>query len=367
MTALPRQHKLCAQVHRDEPDVEPQTMPRKLYKMTPPGIEGKVAFLSRPQSYAEDVQSVDIRQTHMSWVFLTDKYAWKLKKPVRTEYLDFSTAEARRRNCLREVRLNGRLAQGVYLGVVPLTIDTQGNLQLHGYGKAIDWLVHMRRLPGDRMLDKLIASHQVSDQDVSRLASKLVTFYRNATPVLMTGSQYCNRLIDDLEKAHGELTHTAYGIATDLAQSVIRSQLEFLGTNSNLFEVRARERRVIDAHGDLRPEHVCLEAEPVIIDCLEFNRKLRILDAASELAFLALECERLGGPEIGKQLLNAYSQLADDLLPHALLGFYRAYHAVVRAKIAIWHLKDEPVLDPAHWVGKAEQYLITAARIRRAA
>jgi aminoglycoside phosphotransferase family enzyme len=335
--------------------------------MTSAGIEGKVAFLSRPQAYAQDIQTVEIRQTHRSWVFLTDKYAWKLKKPVRTEYLDFSTPEARRRNCLREVRLNRRLAEGVYLGVVPLTIDTQGNLQLHGYGKAIDWLVHMRRLPGERMLDKLIASHDVSEQDVSKLASKLFTFYKKATPVLMTGSQYCNRLTDDLESAQRELTQTTYGLTTDLAQSVIRSQLEFLGTNSNLVEARAREGRVIDAHGDLRPEHVCLEAEPVIIDCLEFSQNLRILDAASELAFLALECERLGGPEIGKQLLNAYSQLADDWPPNALLGFYRAYHAVVRAKIAIWHLKDEPVLDPAHWVGKAERYLTTAARINKAA
>jgi aminoglycoside phosphotransferase family enzyme len=366
MIALPRQHKLCAQEHRDEPAAEPQTMPRKLDKMTP-GIEEKVAFLSRPQAYAEDIRSVEIRQTHMSWVFLTDKHAWKLKKPARTEYLDFSTPEARRRNCLREVRLNRRLAEGVYLGVVPLTMDRRGNLQLHGYGKTIDWLVQMRRLPGDRMLDKLIASHEVSEQDVLRLASKVVTFYKKARPVLMTGSQYCNRLIDDLERAQRELTQTAYGLKTDLAQSVIRTQLEFLGTNSNLIEARVREGRVIDAHGDLRPEHVCLEAEPVIIDCLEFNRSLRILDAASELAFLALECERLGGPEIGKQLLNVYSQLADDWFPNALLGFYRAYHAVVRAKIAIWHLKDEPVLDPAHWVAKAERYLTTAAHITRAA
>ena len=341
-------------------------MLRERDKMTPTGIEGKVAFLSRPQAYTEGIQSVEVRQTHMSWVFLTDKYAWKLKKPVRTEYFDFSTPEARRRNCLREVRLNRRLAEGVYLGVVPLTIDSQGNLQLHGNGKAIDWLVHMRRLPSDRMLDNLIDCNAISEQDVLKLTSKLVAFYKKATPVLNTGSQYCKRLTEDLESAQRELTQAAYRSTKDLAQSVIHPQLEFLGTNSNLIEARAREGRVIDAHGDLRPEHVCLEPEPVIIDCLEFNRNLRILDAASELAFLALECERLGGPEIGKRILKTYSELAEDWPSDALLAFYRAYHAVVRAKVAIWHLKDDTILDRAHWVAKADQYLTMAEPISRA-
>ena len=345
----------------------PRRAPQPSTKMTPTGIEGKVAFLRRPEAYPEELRSVEIRQTHMSWVFLTDKYAWKLKKPVRTEYLDFSTLEARRRNCLREVRLNRRLAEGVYLGVEPLTIDPEGNLHLHGHGKAVDWLVHMRRLPSDRMLDNLIARCAVSAQDVLKLASKLVNFYKKAKPVLMTGSQYCKRLSADLVSAQRELTRTAYGLNTDLVESVIRRQWEFLQSNANLLEARAREGRIIDAHGDLRPEHVCLQAEPVIIDCLEFNRKLRILDAASELAFLALECERLGGAKIAKRLLNAYSELADDWPSNALLTFYRAYHAVIRAKIAIWHLKDDAISDRAHWIAKAEQYLTTAARISEAA
>jgi aminoglycoside phosphotransferase family enzyme len=331
------------------------------------GIEEEVAFLSRPEAYPDGLERLEIRQTHMSWVFLTDKYAWKLKKPMRTVYVDFSTPEARRHNCLREVRLNRRLAENVYLGVAPLTIDTHANLQLHGHGKVIDWLVHMRRLPSDRMLDNLIACREVSKQDVLRLASKLATFYKKAIPVSMTGSQYRKRLTADLESAQRELTRTAYGLTTNLAESVIRSQLEFLERNSNLVEARAREGWIVDAHGDLRPEHVCLETQPVIIDCLEFNRNLRILDAASELAFLALECERLGGPETGKRLLKAYSELADDWPSNALLEFYRAYHAVVRAKIAIWHLKDVAILDGAHWVAKAEQYLTIAARLSRAA
>ena len=331
------------------------------------GIDEKVAFLSSPRAYADDVQHVEVRQTHMSWVFLTDKHAWKLKKPVHTEYVDLSTPQARRRNCLREVRLNQRLAEEVYFGVVPLTIDSQSHLQLHGVGRTADWLVHMRRLPADRMLDSLIADRSVSAQDVSKLASVLATFYKKAAPVRMPPSQYLRRLAADLESARRVLIRKEYGVTGDLVDSVIRAQLKFLEKNHDEVESRARQGKIVEGHGDLRPEHVCLESQPVVIDCLEFNRNLRLVDAASELAFLALECERLGAPEIGTRLLNTYSELTDDRPSIALLGFYRAYHAAVRAKIAIQHLDDDAIQDRTVWVAKAEHYLLLAQRMTKAA
>ncbi len=329
--------------------------------MAPPDIQEKVAFLSTCQAYPDCPTNVEVRQAHMSWIFLTDKHAWKLKKPVRTEYLDFSTPEARRKNCLREVHLNRRLAEDVYLGVAPLTIQPDGDLRLDGNGEPVDWLVQMRRLPANRMLDSLIAEHAVSSQDVLNLASKLVDFYSKATPILMNASQYRRGLIADMESAQQELKTTTYGAPADLVDSAVRGQIDFIQRNPELIESRPREGRIVEAHGDLRPEHVCLESKPVIIDCLEFNRKLRILDPASELAFLALECERLGGPEIGKRLLQAYSDLTEDRPAASLLTFYRAYHAIIRAKVAIWHLKDEAISDRDHWLARAEQYLRSAA------
>jgi aminoglycoside phosphotransferase family enzyme len=296
----------------------------------------------------------------MSWVFLTGKHAWKLKKSVRTEFLDFSTPELRRRNCAREVRLNRRLAPNVYLGVRALTMKPDGTLELSGDGKPVDWLVQMRRLPSDRMLDNLIATGELPEKDIQKLALLLTSFYKKATPVAMTGSRYCDRLAADLENACRELTTVKYGVTTTLVRSAIEPQLNFLEANHDLFHARCQESRIIEGHGDLRPEHVCLGPRPVIIDCLEFNRGLRIVDAVSELTFLALECERLGSPEIGNLLLSVYSKETGDLPPNKLTRFYRAYHAAVRAKIAIWHLKDSMV-DVSKWVGKAEQYLRLAA------
>ncbi len=118
-----------------------------------------MAFLSRPESYPEPTAAVEAIETHLSWVFLTDGNAWKLKKPVRLPYLDFSTQAARRRNCDDELRLNRRFSDDVYLDTVPLALDAAGSLHLGKADKVVDWLLKMRRLPGERMLDRMLHEH----------------------------------------------------------------------------------------------------------------------------------------------------------------------------------------------------------------
>jgi aminoglycoside phosphotransferase family enzyme len=336
--------------------------------MSVPGLKEKVAFLSRPDSYPNSVTCVETKQTHMSWVFLTDTHAWKLKKPVQTDVLDFSTPEARHRDCDSEVRLNRRLAEDVYLGTVPLTIDDNEELRLNGRGDEIDWLVWMRRLPEDRMLDRMIARHACTKDDIFKLISVLTAFYKDAARVPVTGTEYRVRLAGDLHKTRKELLATDYGLRSELVESVIGVQLQFLEENARLFDGRVRSRNVFEAHGDLRPEHVCLELRrPVIIDCLEFNQTLRTLDVASELAFFALECERLGAPEIGDLVLSKCSEETGDAPTPQLLAFYKAYHACIRAQIAVWHLKDDTIGDRASWIAKANQYLELIPRVNRAA
>lgn len=329
--------------------------------MSFPGIADKVAFLSKPEAYAVPTTYVEIRETHMSWVFLTDIQAWKLKKPVRTSYLDFSSCDARRHNCEEEVRLNRRLASGVYQGVMPLTIDLQGKLRLGNTGQAVDWLVCMRRLPADRMLDRAIAVQSFSDADLRKVGALLARFYSHAPPVKITPSEYRSRLAADIRANRCELRNPDFAQPVALVESITRAQLEFLTRQPALFDVRVQTGKVIEAHGDLRPEHICLEREPVIIDCLEFNRDFRILDAASELTFLALECDRLGAPQVGQLILRSYREQTGDGPPDQLLKFYRSYHGCVRAKIALWHLKDDEASDQAKWTARAANYLRLAA------
>ena len=324
------------------------------------GTAEKVGFLARPNAYPDQVDGVEAIETHMSWVFLTERFAYKLKKPVRYDFLDFRTVEARHRSCREEVRLNRRLAPAVYLDIVALTRDQQGVLQLGGSGVVIDWLVKMRRLPRDRMLDQAIARGDVNPADLRSVALLLAAFYHKAEPVKMSGRAYRARLRHDIEENLRHLSEKRYRLSVDLVDAVCQSQARFLESRAEVFERRAEDHRIIEAHGDLRPEHICLGPEPQIIDCLEFKREFRILDPVDELSFLALECERLGAPHIGPTVFAVYSGETGDVPPEVLVAFYRSFRACLRAKISAWHLREPDVAQPEKWIALAETYLALA-------
>jgi uncharacterized protein len=331
--------------------------------MVPHGIKEKVEFLSTPEVYPVPTRRVEIKETRMSWVFLTDTQVWKLKKPVRYDYIDLCSPEARRRNCEEEVRLNRRLAPDVYLGIASLTLNAQSGLQLDGYGDVIDWLVRMRRLPADRMLDRAIADRTVSADEARKVGALLARFYKNEPPVQMTPSEYQSRLSAEAHANHQELAKPEYALPVELLEAITKAQLDFLKRESDLFDDRVRAGKIIEAHGDLRPEHICLEIEPVIIDCVEFNRDFRVLDAVSDLAFLALECERLGAAWVSDLILQTVGDETGDHPPEELLSFYKSYHACLRAKLAVWRIKDRGGIDWERWTGRARQYLHLAPHL----
>ncbi len=327
------------------------------------GIDEKVSFLSKPEAYASQPTRVERKETHMSWLFLTDRHVWKLKKPARYDYLDFSTVEVRKADCELEVELNRRLAPDVYLGVVPLVSDLHGRLQLGGEGRIIDWLVRMRRLPEDRMLDVALRTRTVSRDDVRRVGVLLARFYKQAKKISWSPVEYATRLGTVTAECARELCQPEYGLPTTLIEGICTSQMIVLKREATMFDDRVRQGKIVDAHGDLRPEHICIGPDPVIIDCLEFNADFRTLDPLSELAFLSLECERLDAPWVGESILDAYQCETGDRPPGPLLVYYKKHHALVRAKIAVWHLKDPDVRDPAKWIGKAKEYLCRAASL----
>ena len=325
-------------------------------------LEAKVGFLGRPDAYPDATARVEAVETHMSWVFLTDTHAYKMKKPVRYAYLDFSTIEARRLDCEQEVRLNRRLATDVYLGVMPLVLDSEGRLHLGGAGEVVDWLVRMVRLPADRMLDHLLRSGAVEQVEINRLAKRLARFYATASAEVITPAAYRQSLAERIGDNLRELASPEFGLDPDLPTMLAHLQLSFLQDHADLFDARVRQGRIVEGHGDLRPEHVCLLPEPVVIDCLEFNREFRILDPADELGYLALECERLHAPQVGRWLLEAYREASGDAPPDGLIHFYQSCRAVLRAKLALWHLRDDGRHPPGKWVATARDYLELAQR-----
>lgn len=322
----------------------------------------KVVLLRDPRTYPDPPSAVERIETHMSWVFLTERLAYKLKKPVRYDFLDFSTPAARWHDCAEEVRLNRRLAPDVYLDRVALAVDAGGRVRLEGDGEPIDWLVKMRRLPAARMLDGLIRRRAVAPDEIVKVARLLGDFYRRSPPLPLGGDRYRQRLAVDIRANQRQLADPAYELPVDRLDAIHRRLLWFLQVEAGLFEQRAAGGHIVEGHGDLRPEHICLEPRPVIFDCLEFKRDFRLLDAVDELAFLALECERLGAAGIGAVLFAIYGEITGDRPAAALIDFYKTGRACLRARLAIAHIHELDRADWPKWRAQAVDYLRLAEK-----
>jgi aminoglycoside phosphotransferase family enzyme len=333
--------------------------PRQAVDM--PTLAAKVAFLSRPDSYPEPTAQVEALETHMSWLFLTDQHAYKLKKPFHRDQQDYRTPAARRRSCARELRLNQRLAPHVYLDVVALTMDVSGRLALGGSGQRIDWLVRMRRMPAALSLEQRLRAGMVNAADAHRVVARLVPFFAAAWRAHWTPVAYRRRLVSAINRAATELARPTFGLTAPRIEALAATLRHFVATRLDLLDARVQAGRIVEGHGDLRPEHIYLTDPPTIIDCIEFDRNLRLRDPVDELSFLAMECDRLDRPELDEWLFSAWRELAADDPPRALIEYYKAHNAFVRAQIAIWHLDEPAIRGRQRWIDRAEDYMRRAS------
>jgi aminoglycoside phosphotransferase family enzyme len=323
-----------------------------------------VRFLGGAEAHARHGapgEPVETIETHMSWVFLAGTQALKLKKPVRYPFLDFSTREAREAACREEVRLNARLAPGIYRGLMVLqwragALSVVPEAQADPQAATLDWLVWMQRLPAERMLDRAIAAGTLQAAEIDELADLLSAFYRRATVVPIDGAQYTLRFQREQAISREVLLRPQFRI--DGATEALDRLDAALQCHAGLLAKRASEGRVVDGHGDLRPEHVCLLQPPVVVDCLEFNPRLRQVDPLDELAFLALECTLAGAPWVGTRLRGrCAAALHDDAAPTAPWLLYTAYRALLRARLAMAHLLDPQPRTPQRWAPLAQRYV----------
>lgn len=284
----------------------------------------KVEFLHNAFSYPQPCNNVDVIETHMSWLFLTEECAYKLKKPVIYDYLDFRKIESRHFFCKEELRLNQRLSNNVYQNLIPLCKDEDGNLNLNNDGSIIDWLVKMRRLPKSSMLDFAIKNKTIRQEDVVRVVKLLVKFYQQAMPEQITIAQYLQSLQNQVILNKKIMEKKIYDLPQKRINNLCSSQHHFIKKNIVLFENRIKAGYVKEGHGDLRPEHICLEEPISIIDCLEFSKNLRLIDTADEISFLAMECEKIDAPEISKIILSVYTEISGDTPPPSLIHFTKA-------------------------------------------
>jgi aminoglycoside phosphotransferase family enzyme len=296
----------------------------------------------------------------MSWVFMAGDRVYKLKKPVRFAYLDFSTLDRREATCRAEYLLNRRLAPDVYLGVVPLTISTSG-LEIGGDGPVVDWLVIMRRLKEKETLEAALHGGWLKPSQVDRLAATLKAFYARAPRVTLEPAHYLVTWQEALNANCRVLFTARFGLLQGTVERIAHAQSQFSLKRSGLLLERIHKRRFVDAHGDLRPEHIWLREPLTIIDCLEFDAKLRALDPLDEVAFLHLECERLGGLPAATRIRRHLAHALDDDAASGLFLFYRSHRAMLRARLSIAHLFDANPRTPEKWPHLARVYLGLAA------
>lgn len=324
------------------------------------GMKLVVDFLSDPASYPDRPGFVRVTETHMSFVFIAGEWVYKIKKPVRLGMIDFTTLASRCLNCERELALNQRLAPGVYREVMPIVRRAGGELSLAGEGEAIEWAVVMRRLDEDRLLDHMLAQGVVRPADIARLCKVLADFYAGAPRSDIAPERLIAKWRSGIDMVERSLTDPRFGLPAASVLPPIQSLRHVLDDDAGLLTERAVRGHILEGHGDLRPEHVFLGAQTLLIDCLEFDEQLRWLDPFDEASFLGMECERLGADWIGTQLIECLSQrLQDQPLPR-LLRFYRCYRACLRASLSIEHLRDPRPRTPEKWPRQAREYLALA-------
>lgn len=325
----------------------------------------KLLALSSVACYPVPATSVELIETHFAWVFLVGKHAYKMKKPAAYPLLDLRSVSDRHRNCLDEVRLNRRLAPDVYLGAVPLLLDHQGMIKVNGHGDGrgtvIDWLVWMKRLPSECMLDRAIVSKSTTPTALADIGSLLARFYVQQQRYFMPAGYYVKQLIDRTERECAALLAPELKLDAARVRSAVHAVVSALRTLHSELGQRAVEGRIVECHGDLRPEHICL-APPCVIDSLEFSRELRILDPAEELAFLCLECEVAGAPAVAVSIVTAYQEASADRFAHRILHAYQGCRALTRGKILAWHILDPTVASLAPWCEKSHEYIAAAER-----
>jgi hypothetical protein len=293
-----------------------------------------VSALLSPRAYPHPVGRVELIETHISWVFVAGERVYKVKKPVDFGFLDFTTLPKRKFFCDEEVRLNRRLTKDVYLDVVPIT-GRPPYLRVGGDGHPLEAAVEMRRLPADRMLDQLVRGGTANPAVLEEIGVLIARFHA-AEP---TGGEIdeCASL-DVIRKNWGENFEQTANLGPEILSPEWRRRLtdyvtRTLETEAARFQARVAAGHARDCHGDLQAEHVCCTTPIQIFDCIEFNHRFRYADTASEIAFLAMDLEHLGRPDLAMRFLNAYLEQSGDYDAVPLLDFYRAYRAFVRGKV----------------------------------
>lgn len=329
-------------------------------------MDSLIAALNDPAVYPHPVTAVKVMETHISWVLLTGDYAYKIKKPVTLDFLDFSSLDARRHYCDEELRLNRRFAPQLYLAVVPVTGNRE-HPRVDGAGKAFEYAVKMRQFGQDGLFDHLVARNALTSQMIERLAARIAAFHECA-PAAPADSSF------GTPEAVMRPALDNFGQMAPHVPSAHRPALDALQTWTAdighrlqpTFAARRRDGFIRECHGDLHLRNIVLiDGEPVPFDCIEFDAGLRWIDVMNEVAFLAMDLIDRRRADLAFRSVNTYLEIAGDYEGMTVLRFYLVYRALVRAKIHALRARQAHAREAARLDAAAGGYVKLAQRLAR--
>lgn len=302
-----------------------------------------VEALLKPEAYEEDPGQIELLQTHISFVFLTKNFVYKVKKAVNLGFLDFTTLEKRRFFCVKELELNRRLCGDMYLEVVP--INKSNVIKIKGEGETVEYAVKMKRMPQERMMSKLLENNKVDDKLIDEIAKIVAEFHSKAETNSKIGDFGSLAIIETNWRENFEQTKEFVGKTLSMYDfELIRKRIEnFIRRNVSFFEERVKRGRVRDCHGDIHSGNIFVADRIYIFDAIEFNERFRYSDVAVDVAFLAMDLEFKGRADLANHFIKKYVEYSGDQELMKLLPFYKCYRAYVRGKVASFKLKDPSI------------------------
>lgn len=323
--------------------------------------ERMIAFLQQPESYQHVPAAVEIRQTHASILAIAPPYVYKVKKHVNLGFMDFTTLEARKANCEREIQLNSRLCPDLYVGIIPVT-SQEGQLSFHGNGKIVDYALQMYQLEEGYFLNQRMEKGEVDISGMEPVLRKLANFYQMQTPdeaLQEYGSlaSIGKNVLDNLKGIESFVTDTTGKAVLSILGTYVNA---FMRRQSALFEKRMQEHRIKDCHGDLHLDHIHIkEGNICIYDCIEFNDHFRYSDVAADIAFLCMDLDFHQRQDLAGEVSRHMANLLQDPDMEKLMDFYKCYRACVRAKVAVIQSGETEVSEAGRLSSRAlaAQYL----------
>ena len=300
-----------------------------------------------PGVYDHPVKSIELIETHISWVLLTGDFAYKIKKPVNFGFLDFSTLEKRHTCCNQELRLNRRMAPDIYLDVVPIT-GMHDKPIISGDGEVVEYAVKMSQFPQSSQLDHMLSAGELGVKHMDAIACMAADFHR-AIQVADDSMNYGNKDVlykpveENFIQINEHLNTELYVDTLNTLQQWSKSEHAKL---ESVFEQRKRDGFIRECHGDMHLRNlVWLDDRPMAFDCIEFSEDLRWIDVISEIAFLVMDLQDRKQHQLANHFLNSYLEVTGDYAGLSILPFYLCYRALVRAKVDALRLEQKDMTE----------------------